>query len=471
MEKDSIQMGDLVYDVTEENAVLTAFNKKRTTLELPNQVNGVPVSDILPSALEGCESLKDISLPMRMEMLPLPELKSCPNLEAIRVSPLNESFSSDDGILYNKDQTVLLDCPVGRKKAVTIPDSVICIAKGAFSGCKELQKLTFSQNLETIEADAFGDCIRLHEMILPRSLRYIGKNAFFHCKQLRKISIPADIENAPELSGCSSLDEIRVSPANESLCAKDGVLYDKYCNTLLHCPKAKSGQLHLPLNVSRIAEGALTDCGRITGIYVPPKNTTYRDIDGVLYSKDGSELLFCPAGRTAPLYLNTNVRTIRAGAFSLHTVSILLIEDSKSREYWMQSSDLAAIGVAEDNPVFSSENGVLYNKDKTTLLRCPAGYTRALTLPATVTKIADCAFAGCNGLQSLTLNEQLEEIGNGAFMGCFRLNSLHLPETLKSIGEHAFSGCVRLSSVYLPHAIKLPENTFEGCENLMIIQY
>lgn len=471
MENKSIQMDDLHYQVSEESAVLTSFNKDRTTLELPNQVEGVPVCDILPSALDGCNSLRDISLPMRMDMLPMPELKDCPNLEAIRVSPLNEEYSSNDGILYNKDQTVLLDCPVGRKKAVTMPESVVRIAKGAFYGCKDIPKLVFSPNLEAIEADAFGGCIRLHEMILPRSLRHIGKNAFFQCKRLRKLSIPAEVDEVPDLSGCSALDEIRVSPANESLCSKDGVLYDKYCNTLLHCPKAKSGQLHLPLNLSSIAEGSLSDCGSITGVFVPPKNTAYRDIDGVLYSKDGTKLLFCPAGRTAPLFINDKVTAIRAGAFSLHTVSILLIEDGKAREYWMQSSDLAAIEVSKDNPVYSSENGVLYNKDKTTLLRCPAGYTRALTIPETVTKIADCAFAGCNGLQELTLNTRLTEIGSGAMMGCFKLHALHFPETLRVVGENAFSGCVQLSSVYLPKTLHLPENSFEGCEHLVMLRY
>lgn len=472
MAEEKIQMDDLQYRVIdEESAVLTSFNKERTTLELPNLVNGIPVCDIDPSALFGCNALRDISLPMRMSMLPLPELKDCPNLEAIRVSPMNEEFSSADGILYNKDQTVLLDCPVGRKKDVRMPDSVVRIAKGAFYGCKEIQKLTFSPNLESIEADAFGGCIRLHEMILPMNLQHIGKNAFFQCKQLRKLSIPADIDEAPDLSSCSSLDEIRVSPANASFCAKDGVLYDKYCDTLLHCPKAKSGQLHIPLNVSSIAEGALSDCGRITGIYVPPKNTTYLDIDGVLYSKDGATLLCVPAGRTAPLYIRENVTKIRPGAFSLHTVSILLIEDGKARDYWMQSSDLSAIEVSEDNPVFSSEAGVLYNKDKTVLLRCPAGYTRPLTIPETVTKIADCAFAGCNGLPSLTLNNRLIELGTGALMGCFRLNTLYLPATLRTIGENAFSGCAHLNTVYLPSSVDAPDELFADCENAVIVRF
>lgn len=471
MAENEYQMGDLQYRLTEEAAILTGFNKERTTLELPNLVNGIPVCDIEPAALDGCNALRDISLPMRMDMLPLPELKDCPNLEAIRVSPLNEEFSSADGILYNKDQTVLLDCPVGRKKDVKMPESVVRIAKGAFSGCKEIQKLTFSPNLEAIEADAFGDCIRLHEMILPMGLQHIGKNAFFHCKQLRKISIPADIDEAPDLSSCSSLDEIRVSPANESFCAKDGVLYDKYCNTLLHCPKAKSGQLHIPLNVSNIAEGALSDCGRITGIYVPPKNMTFRDIDGVLYSKDGTKLLYCPAGRTAPLFINEEVTKIRPGAFSLHTVSILLIEDGKARDYWMQSSDLAAIEVSKDNPVFSSENGVLYNKDKTTLLRCPAGYSRALTIPDSVTKIADCAFAGCNVLPELTLNENLTEIGVGALMGCFRLNRMRFPKSLQTVGENAFSGCVHLHTVYMPGTLNVPDEMFSDCEDVVILRY
>ena len=105
------------------------------------------------------------------------------------------------------------------------------------------------------------------------------------------------------------------------------------------------------------------------------------------------------------------------------------------------------------------------------LLRCPAGYTRPLTIPETVTKIADCAFAGCNGLPSLTLNNRLIELGTGALMGCFRLNTLYLPATLRTIGENAFSGCAHLNTVYLPSSVDAPDELFADCENAVIVRF
>ena len=138
MEDKTVKIRDYVFRLNEDRAVLTAWNKTRKTVQLPNSVEGVPVQGIDPEAFEGCESLRDISLPMEMKHLPLKELRRCRSLEAIRVSPLHSEFSSQDGILYNKGKTELLNCPVARSKPVLVPETVTKIVTEAFSGCEKI---------------------------------------------------------------------------------------------------------------------------------------------------------------------------------------------------------------------------------------------------------------------------------------------------------------------------------------------
>jgi hypothetical protein len=110
---------------------------------------------------------------------------------------------------------------------------------------------------------------------------------------------------------------------------------------------------------------------------------------------------------------------------------------------------LPAISVEEANAAYASEEGVLYNKDKTTLIACPAGKSKAnLAIPSTVTSIASSAFYYCSGLTgTLSLPAGLTTIGNNAFYYCDGLSTLSLPASLTSIGNYAFYYCSGLKSV------------------------
>lgn len=470
MQDKTVKIKDYVFRLNDDHAVLTEWKKTRATVELPNRVEGVPVRDIAPDAFEGCESLRDISLPMEMERLPLPELRSCKSLEAIRVSPLHADFSSQDGILYDKNKTELVNCPIARTKPVSVPDTVRKIAKSAFSGCEKIREINLPAQLETIGDYAFAHCKSLHSMALPDSLSYIGPHALTACRQLRVLHLSPNITEPPVLQGCKSLRAITVSPENPSLSSRNGVLFSADGTELRRCPQGKIGTLMIPAETRAIAADALSGCGWLTDIRVAEGNSVFSDQDGVLFDAERTRLICCPAGYDGTLMLGEEVTAIEPDAFPVHHLPIVLDDGSSNiSRRWIEGTELNEICTADENAAFSSENGVLYNKDKTVLLRCPGGYRGRLTLPETVREIADHALHGCSQITVLTLPDGLRRIGRAALEGCFQLWRLVIPEHTEEIGEDAMVGCVNLSDVYIRgRQTSVGHLAFDCCDNLTL---
>ncbi len=117
---------------------------------------------------------------------------------------------------------------------------------------------------------------------------------------------------------------------------------------------------------------------------------------------------------------------------------------------------LTAINVAADNPNYSSLDGVLFNKNKTTLVKYPAGkVATSYTIPAGVTSIYDCAFADCESLTEITIPKGVTSIGVSAFArdnwpSDYDKQKLSLPDTLTSIGDDAFNNWYLENIVILP---------------------
>lgn len=151
---------------------------------------------------------------------------------------------------------------------------------------------------------------------------------------------------------------------------------------------------------------------------------------------------------------------------------------------------LQTIVVDEENPYFSSVDGVLYNKDKTVLFHYPAMKKGAVKFESTMTEIGESAFYQCNGitavivpdgitsikestfssnhsLVSVELPDSLENIEPGAFGGCISLKQINLPEGLKTIGYGAFRGCISLQNIVFPESLThIAERAFFHCKNL-----
>ncbi|MBU4365925.1 MAG: leucine-rich repeat domain-containing protein [Verrucomicrobia bacterium] len=129
-------------------------------------------------------------------------------------------------------------------------------------------------------------------------------------------------------------------------------------------------------------------------------------------------------------------------------------------------SRLTAITVDTGNSVYSSVDGVLFNKSKTALIQCPGGKAGSYTIPNNVTSIGDGAFYNCTGLTSVTIPNSVNCIGSEAFYSYTRLTSVTIPNSVTNIGNYAFYDCASLKGVYFKgNAPSIGLSVFDGDNN------
>lgn len=133
---------------------------------------------------------------------------------------------------------------------------------------------------------------------------------------------------------------------------------------------------------------------------------------------------------------------------------------------------LKAFIVSTDNPYYSSVGGMLFNKDKTIIYRCPQTKSGTYTVPSTVKTIGEFAFYGCEGLTSVSLPNSITSICDEAFYECKALTSINIPTSLTELGCDAFHGDYSLSSeITIPSGVKkISSSTFYNCSALTSIK-
>ncbi len=127
------------------------------------------------------------------------------------------------------------------------------------------------------------------------------------------------------------------------------------------------------------------------------------------------------------------------------------------------SMSLQQIVISPNNKYFTSVDGVLYNKDVTTLVAFPGGRGGEFTLPKSVTSIGDAAFANCKNITSVKMYNNVEYIGMSAFEGCSSLSSIRLSDNLKTLAYKALYNCMNLEEIHLPYSLKsIGKNALAG---------
>ena len=224
------------FTFTTNNGALTVtgWTGSGTTATIPAMTNGRPVVAIGAGAFQFKYSLTSVTIPNSVTNIGDYALAYCgltsvtiPSsvtsigdgafraeycLAAINVDSLNGYYSSLDGVLFNKSQSVLLQCPAGKTGIYTVPNSVTSIGDAAFEVCGHLTSVTIPNSVRTIGARAFSNCNGLTSMTIPNSVTTIGDQAFSSCFGLASVTIPNSITSIGSYAfdSCKSLTSVTI---------------------------------------------------------------------------------------------------------------------------------------------------------------------------------------------------------------------------------------------------------------------
>ena len=132
--------------------------------------------------------------------------------------------------------------------------------------------------------------------------------------------------------------------------------------------------------------------------------------------------------------------------------------------------NLESINVDVNNNIYSSIDGVLFNKEQDKIIFFPYNKSDSYEIPDSVTSIGDCAFYGCYNLTNIIIPDSVTSIGNWAFKNCSSLTNITIPNSVTSIGERAFSECANFTSITIPDSVtSIGEGAFSSCRILTSI--
>ena len=327
---------------------------------------------------------------------------------------------------------------------ISIGNSVTTIGSYAFRDCTSLDNVTIPNSVTTIANNAFKSCTSLDNVTIPNSVTTIGQYAFEYCTSLTSITIPNSVTTIGKsvFFNCTSLTKIEVDFGNQyySNNNSDVVLYNKDITTLIQYPIGNSAtDFTIPDSVTSIDSAVFRSCTSLTSISIGNSVTSI-----------GSNAFAICTSLTS-ITIPDSVTTIDSWAFfnctSLPSITIPDSVKSIGHGTFRDCTSLTEIVVDPNNPNYSNNNsdGVLYNKDITTLIQYPSKKSDTdFYTPSSVTNIDSYAFANSSILTTVTIPDSAISIsiGNNAFKSCNSLVRIVFrgSTSTMSIGTNLFSG-------------------------------
>ena len=461
------------YTINNGTVTITGYNGPGGAVTIPDQLpawpyGGLPVTSIGDGAFAFCTSLTSVRIGTNVTSIGYGPFSQCASLTAIMVDDLNPTFSSVEGVLFNKSQTTLIQCPGGLAGVHAIPNSVTSIAGDAFFGCVNLTEVSIPSSVTDIGGQGFWGCYSLTSVNIPNSVTNLGGLVFYDCTSLASVTIGTNVTSIPyeAFSGCKSLTSVTIPNRVTAI----GVQAFAFCPSLT--------SVAIPNSVTNIGEGAFSYCSSLAAITADALNPDYSSVDGVLFDKSQTTLIQCPEGKTGSYTIPNSVTSIGDGAFencislssvtipnsvtnignwaffgcnSLTNVAIPNSVISIGGYGFNWCTNLTSISVDGLNSTYSSVDGVLFNKTQTTLVQYPAGTAAtSYTIPDSVTSIGKGAFEFGTHLTSVTIPDGVTRIGDGTFEGCTSLVGVYFSGNAPSLGLYVFEYDNNATVYYLP---------------------
>ena len=356
---------------------------------------------------------------------------------------------------------------------VIIKNGITSIGDRAFRRCSSLESIEIPESVTSIEYRVFEGCNSLETMTIPNSVTRIHWYTFSGCSSLKSVEIPESVISIeyPAFEGCSSLTSINVDEGNEKYISEDGILFDKAKSKIVEYPAGKKDikEYTIPNTVTSIESGAFEDCNSLESITIPSSVTS---IGSVTFSGCSSlESIVIPEGVISienytfqgcsslesikiPEGITSIGRETFDGCNSLTSINIPEGVTSIGDWAFRGCSNLESINVDVNNKNYMSEDGILFNKLQTEILKYPEGKKeKEYIIPEKVTSIGDYAFNECSSLKSINIPEGVTSIGRYAFSGCSSLKNITIPSSVTSIEERAFYECSSLKDINIPSSV------------------
>ncbi len=482
--------GDFEYTGDDGVIAITGYIGAGGAIDIPATVIGMPVESIASNAFREIATITAVTIPEGVISIGASAFNACTGLTSVDLPASLESIGSSAFA-----NTGLI--------SVDIPDAITAINGSVFSGCTDLTSVTLPDNATSIGVAAFSST-GLTSITISSKVTTISSRAFRGCRALTSVNIPELVKslNSAAFDNCTSLTSITVDPANAAYTAEDGVVYNKLQKKLIIFPTAKSGafsipdgvtsieklsfnkctaitdltipesvtkiskqafylssitSVNVPASVTTIQAQAFRGCPNLTSITVDPANTLFKSVGGALYNNDGTTLIQYPCGLAGAFTVPSGVTTIAAHAFSespvLTRVTFSDTVTSINNNCAFGATSITDYIVDASNSVYSSLNGVIYNKDQSTLLLAPKGIAGAFIIPNTVTELADGSFGGCEFLTSVTIPDSVLILNGGwstgSFTRCIGLTSVTIPDSVTDLVGPTFYGCTGLTSIHI----------------------
>ena len=415
------------FDYVGENTIVRVTDKTIENVIIPNKV-----TTIEDGAFEGCSNLKSIVIPSSVTHIGLGAFSGCSSLETITLPFVGEDKDGPDEVKsavfgyifgeteYDNSIRVQQICKGTSNYGASsfayyyIPNSLKTVHftgdklnLGSFSGCSMITTITLESGIKTIRDSSFERCDSLASFTIPDTVTSIENWSFYLCKSLENIVIPKGVTYLGQDAFCACENLVSVSIDSTSIA-------EIYTGTFYGCYALKS--FSIPNSVERIGDDAFQNCRSLTNIHI------------------GSSVI----------YIGNRV--------------------------FNGCSSMVSFDVDEGNTVYSSVDGVLFNKEKTILYNYPCAKESEATIPSSVTSIYSYAFQSNQFIQSIIVPSSVTSVGVGAFTNCNNLESVAFANPDTTLNTSIFSGCAKLKNVTLPeHLETLYNSLFYKCVSLETI--
>ena len=415
-------------------------------------------------------------------------------------------------------------------ESLIIPDNVVALSASSFAYNFNLKAVTLGGGLTEIPKNAFymGN---ITELSVPKNIAVIGPNAFaanpigtlvfeensglleigeaaFSLIPVQKVKFPASLVviGASAFAKDGYLTEITFEE-NSNLQYIGSYAFEKTSFTSVTFPSglvgigdyafissALTGEVALPASLKNLGAGAFASCGQLTQISVEEGNKAYMSVAGVVYTLDKTTLVAYPAGNAASSYsLLESTLVVADSAFygSENLTQITLDEALTNIERYAFYSVVKLGGISIPDNVVQISNyafardynlGYIAFTENSKLPRISyAAFADSgvysMRIPASVSTMAQEAFAGCNNLQSVTFaaGSKLDFIPAYAFSGANNLTQVTFEtgSALTAVSAHGFEGAKNLATVNFGDAAvtRIDNYAFRYCESLTTISF